>query len=208
MCACSARLPPLPRPPAHLLAPKYRTGGNDLLSLVVEMLRQWYDPAAREHHLGLVTPASAAERYLGASLNIDRPSGYDHGFAHHRPGDPLLQARRWINDPGVPAGFAEAGMVIEHVMDRLGPGAGGRPFAAGSGSRRRRRRRHGTGARPARSDPHLRRPRPGRVRWERASEPCTRVVRGKLGSRCRARPARRSGRGAGPGCIRPRCPRG
>lgn len=92
------------------------------------MLRQWYDPAAREHHLGLVTPASAAERYLGASLNIDRPSGYDHGLAHHRPGDPLLQARRWINDPGVPAGFAEAGMVIEHVMDRLGPGAGGRPL--------------------------------------------------------------------------------
>ncbi|MGI8686786.1 MAG: tetratricopeptide repeat protein [Acidimicrobiales bacterium] len=107
---------------------QYRTGGTGLLALIVEMLRQWYDPSEREHHLTWAGPGTEAERYLGASL-ADRPSGYDHGYTTQRPEDLLLQARRWINDPGSADGFAAAGLVIERVLNDLGLGAGQRDLA-------------------------------------------------------------------------------
>ena len=99
---------------------QYRTEQRSELSLIVEMLRHWFDPTAREQHLLRVPPASQAERYLGAALNIDHPPQYDEGYDNHAMEPLLLQARRWINDPTAPDGFADAGAVIEGALGRLG----------------------------------------------------------------------------------------
>ena len=100
---------------------QYRNESTSELTLVVTVLRHWFDLRTMEKHLTSVAPGSVAERYVVAALGRDGPPPYGDGFLIDDEVDRLLlQARRWITDAGSPAGFADAGRLIEGVWAKAG----------------------------------------------------------------------------------------
>ncbi|WP_273491456.1 tetratricopeptide repeat protein [Gordonia otitidis] len=75
---------------------QWRSGRGEPLALVVELLREWYQPGALRTQLAGAAPNSPAERYLVQSLKSQVPT-FDFGYSTLSLVDLLAEARRWID---------------------------------------------------------------------------------------------------------------
>ncbi|WP_156527343.1 AAA family ATPase [Gordonia sp. 852002-51296_SCH5728562-b] len=75
---------------------QWRSGRGEPLALVVELLREWYQPGALRTQLAGAAPNSPAERYLLQSLKPQVPT-FDFGYNALSLVDLLTEARRWID---------------------------------------------------------------------------------------------------------------
>ncbi|MFT5530715.1 MAG: hypothetical protein ACI91O_000728 [Candidatus Poriferisodalaceae bacterium] len=95
----------------------YRTNNTEPLTLVVQILKIWYDPTTRLAQLRDAAPKSEQERYLAETL-AHEPRSHDHGYVSGSASDLLAQARIWIAHPESNRTSIQLGLIAEAIALR------------------------------------------------------------------------------------------
>lgn len=93
---------------------QYRDGVSGPLVLVIDILRAWYDPDAREQLLLEAPSSTERARYLSAALEHDAPIQASRD--NRTVDDLLVLARRWIGASDPRPGSARAGALLESIV--------------------------------------------------------------------------------------------
>jgi len=89
---------------------QWRATEGEPLRLVVDMLREWYDPPRLRQYLSFAAPESPSERYLAESLRAT-PTAYDFAATIGTPEALQTEARTWLLG-GNPVFPAQCGLYV------------------------------------------------------------------------------------------------
>ena len=90
---------------------QWRASDGEPLRLIVDLLREWYDPTELRRQLSLAEPESLGESYLAESLRATPPT-YDFPMNTGTPEALLAVAREWLRD-GDAVHPPESGLLAE-----------------------------------------------------------------------------------------------
>ena len=96
---------------------QWRATKGEPLRLIVDLLRQWFDPVDLRRGLALAAPSSPRETYLAESLRA-APSVYDLAINDGRPGTLLALAREWMRGTDI-VYSAQCGLLAELCVTAL-----------------------------------------------------------------------------------------
>lgn len=101
---------------------QYRASAAQPLTLIVELLRAWFDPSQRREYLAGAAPASETERLMAAA--VDSAAGRsDSAYAERDVGKLVVEARRWLHGADPRSRTPEAGALIDVGVTAVRDGA-------------------------------------------------------------------------------------
>lgn len=101
---------------------QYRASAGQPLTLIVELLRAWFDPSQLRDQLGAASAASETERLMAASLSSE-PSRFDTAYVDRDCDELLIEARRWLSGTNALSRTTDSGSLIDIMVTAARKGA-------------------------------------------------------------------------------------